>query len=807
MKKCIYAICIFLLISISFTSCKSLNNNILDETNANLENDNQNNLDNNANKDSNTNLDNNIDEDKNTIEDNNTADNTSETQETDVSLKDEETSIPNEDKKLIPLDEATHDQLSFININKVINGYTISFNLSDTTISDNTAYFNDYYDFVRDSTKILYCDGFDGKYNTDELQQNINNEKYDNFEYYNTPLTIRQLAPYAVFNGYSKDSTIMEAESFNFGYDMWQTTINAFIKRNDDGETFNMIIDPAYMYGIPVYHDNDDLCEFNINGLNIKADTLEFESKIDIFETGQNTQENIDSFDVIGSEYIYATIEADCLLVTYKVGSDKAQYSNMAVLTSCTPISEDTTSILTKSTDLDFSGVDKDPNMQIVYNSLKSNLDTILNEKTLGIVLLDLDFDKYPELLISRQSSYTDSNNEIQNAADVEIYRINGEELKYIDTLYNYHRIIGNLSNVIATKKLDDGSKAWFTMSYKNRENNKIEDTDYLFTLEDDQLIFTEAFRTEIVTNPDNSEETITNYYYFGELMEFEESTKNLEERGDTLNYYTWNDITYPYGKWAFFGYIKEEYCEDMKENSFDLYSEWIANLDDYNEVSQKELTTRMIYHELAYLVDAYYLGEYSPETCNYYFEFLGGFAKPVIYLYPEIETEVSVSLELDGALTCTYPTYKNGWNVTAKPNGTLINKDDGREYSYLYWEGIGQNDWDMSKGFVVKGVDTIEFLQEKLEYLGLTPKELNEFIVYWLPHMQNNKYNLITFQTDIYENSAKLDIIPKPDSVLRIFMVYKPLDSFIEIEEPILSKFDRNGFTVIEWGGTEIGL
>ncbi|MEL7648879.1 MAG: hypothetical protein AAGU76_12345 [Sedimentibacter sp.] len=110
-----------------------------------------------------------------------------------------------------------------------------------------------------------------------------------------------------------------------------------------------------------------------------------------------------------------------------------------------------------------------------------------------------------------------------------------------------------------------------------------------------------------------------------------------------------------------------------------------------------------------------------------------------------------------------------------------------------------------MSKGFVVRGIDTIQFLQEKLEYLGLNPKELNEFIVYWLPHMQKNKYNLITFQTEIYENSAKLNISPKPDSVLRIFMVYQPLDNFVEVEEPILSTFERNGFTVIEWGGTEI--
>jgi len=280
---------------------------------------------------------------------------------------------------------------------------------------------------------------------------------------------------------------------------MWQVTFNAFIKRNNDGKTFNIIIDPAYMYGIPVYHDKDDLCKFNINGLNIKADTLEFNCEIDIDMTGQNTKENIDSFNDIDTDYIYATIEADSLLVNYKISPNKTEYLNKGILTKCTPISGDTTKILTNSTDLDFIAENKDPNMKIVYDSLISNIDTIINEKTVGVVLLDLDFDTFPELLVSRQTGYTDFSGVSQNAVDVEIYRINENELKYIDTIYNYHRIVGNLSNVIAVKTLDDGSKAWFNMSYKNRQNNKIEDTDYLFTLKEDKLIFTEAFRAEII--------------------------------------------------------------------------------------------------------------------------------------------------------------------------------------------------------------------------------------------------------------------------------------------------------------------
>ena len=181
--------------------------------------------------------------------------------------------------------------------------------------------------------------------------------------------------------------------------------------------------------------------------------------------------------------------------------------------------------------------------------------------------------------------------------------------------------------------------------------------------------------------------------------------------------------------------------------------------------------------------------------------------AKPVIYLYPEESTKVNVRLDYSGELGCTYPAYgENGWTVTAEPDGTLINFADGREYSYLFWDGMSNIDYDMSSGFVVKGEDTEAFLKEKLEYMGLTPREYNEFIVYWLPIMQNNKYNLITFQGQVYTDNAKLEITPKPDSMLRIFMTFKPLVKPVAIEEQQLSTFERHGFTVVEWGGAEIG-
>ncbi len=179
--------------------------------------------------------------------------------------------------------------------------------------------------------------------------------------------------------------------------------------------------------------------------------------------------------------------------------------------------------------------------------------------------------------------------------------------------------------------------------------------------------------------------------------------------------------------------------------------------------------------------------------------------AKPVIYLYPEADTVCSVEVNIDGELTCTYPNYGvDGWqNFTAKSDGTL-NFPDGREYYCLYWEGI-EKDFahDFSQGFCVKGSESAEFLNSALLQLGLTPREANEFIIYWLPKLEANEYNLLSFQFENYTNSAPLEITPTPDSVLRVFLAMKQLDEYVEIAPQELPAFERKGFTVVEWGGT----
>lgn len=180
---------------------------------------------------------------------------------------------------------------------------------------------------------------------------------------------------------------------------------------------------------------------------------------------------------------------------------------------------------------------------------------------------------------------------------------------------------------------------------------------------------------------------------------------------------------------------------------------------------------------------------------------------KPIIYLYPTEETEITAELGYPEKITCSYPKYKNGWQALAKPNGDLVDLNTKRDLYSLYYESTNVVKFKVEKdGFIVKGTDVAEFLEDKLALLGLNEREAEEFIVYWLPKLQENKYNYIRFATmeEINENMP-LKFSTEPDSLIRVLMTYKGLKNPIKVQEQKLKTPERNGFVAVEWGGTEI--
>lgn len=69
---------------------------------------------------------------------------------------------------------------------------------------------------------------------------------------------------------------------------------------------------------------------------------------------------------------------------------------------------------------------------------------------------------------------------------------------------------------------------------------------------------------------------------------------------------------------------------------------------------------------------------------------------------------------------------------------------------------------------------------------------------------MEQNEYNIISFQTETYTNDAKLNVNPNPDTIISVFMAFKPSNEYVKIPAPAeIEPHQRNGFTLVEWGGS----
>ncbi|KAG8911027.1 hypothetical protein FRC01_005972 [Tulasnella sp. 417] len=222
---------------------------------------------------------------------------------------------------------------------------------------------------------------------------------------------------------------------------------------------------------------------------------------------------------------------------------------------------------------------------------------------------------------------------------------------------------------------------------------------------------------------------------------------------------------------------------------------------------------------------------------------FRGG--KPVIYLYPPVQTNAKVRLSLvpQWSLSAVYPqpikgTFKEGessrtaeWDVVAQPSGMMAVKGSSTEVAYIFWEaeteshnhlpesppisrsstpllGAGPGTMHPRVGFVpgttkcsphdsvvLSLQDVPPYLEKTLLALGLHTEARTSFITlglgpqrsYWLPSFLKHEFLALRFIPQVdYEASAPLDFDPKPDVVTRVFMLFEgvPTDRLAEWEE-----------------------
>jgi hypothetical protein len=220
---------------------------------------------------------------------------------------------------------------------------------------------------------------------------------------------------------------------------------------------------------------------------------------------------------------------------------------------------------------------------------------------------------------------------------------------------------------------------------------------------------------------------------------------------------------------------------------------------------------------------------------------------KPVIYFYSNQDMDVTVKLEiLDKGEQFTFlnppPTVRNGneilWPIQLKANSQLFSLEyttcGVRRYSELFWEasfsGISLNHFLTNLLDVVPRLNLITYLENILPILGLNEYESNQFINFWAPRMIKYEYTRIRFSQEFINLYSKLNVHPRPDLLLRVFMLWNGYNTSgaanglqhlfgsnistsqtpnnkelrTQLDQSLLSS-DNPTFVVVEWGGIEI--
>lgn len=180
-------------------------------------------------------------------------------------------------------------------------------------------------------------------------------------------------------------------------------------------------------------------------------------------------------------------------------------------------------------------------------------------------------------------------------------------------------------------------------------------------------------------------------------------------------------------------------------------------------------------------------------------------FAEPMVYLYPTIPQEVSVFVG-GLPLSATWPRHgPDGWTVHATPESHLTDVHSRWRGRSLFWEAVTRHWSPPDQGWVVPGEALVRWFDTWLPRLGLSPDEAADMAQAWIPRFADTPWVRIGLIPQArLDDLFPLEITPTPDLVHRILLDFVPMDEPIQLKPPELPELPRrDGFVVVEWGGT----
>jgi hypothetical protein len=172
---------------------------------------------------------------------------------------------------------------------------------------------------------------------------------------------------------------------------------------------------------------------------------------------------------------------------------------------------------------------------------------------------------------------------------------------------------------------------------------------------------------------------------------------------------------------------------------------------------------------------------------------------KPNIYLYPEATMDILVRIVFpqSGFITDSVPDYEGSWDITVEPSGLI----DG-QYDYLFYESYQPDQGQYSYGWVIKQEALQDFFRENMAATGFNTKEINDFVDYWIPQLNEYQYYAIYPQyNEQLDSMIRLEFSQQPDNLIRLIYAIRGLDRDYILPEPKIPNFKREGFVVTEWG------
>jgi hypothetical protein len=172
---------------------------------------------------------------------------------------------------------------------------------------------------------------------------------------------------------------------------------------------------------------------------------------------------------------------------------------------------------------------------------------------------------------------------------------------------------------------------------------------------------------------------------------------------------------------------------------------------------------------------------------------------KPNIYIYPTepIDLNIQISFPNGGQIIKSIPAYNGNWEINVQPSGLINN-----QYEYLFYEARIPHLLQKEFGWIINGTDLSSFFMKNLDSLKFSTKEIEDFVEYWIPLLDENKNYIIYPQfNDILDEVVQLKFSTTPDYVIRVFYLLQEERGGEVINIPGMPSTTRNGFTVMEWG------